>query len=145
MRLQDMGGADFTEKITSSRQNEEIIWRLDSNHIHALAIVDEDDPSFSTYFDDFEVREGDDLGWLGCFVGQCASLTNLCIKNFHGDADQIDKFLEGLNRNRSIQILTIEHDRGVEMLEGLSSFFLNNDSICKLDMQNFDIGKAQGN
>ena len=104
MLLQDMGGADFAEEITSSEKNKDILCWLDSNQIYELAIVEGD---VGTAFEDFQVREGDDLGWLGHFIGQCESLTNLCIKNFHGDADQIDKFLEGLNRNRSIQILTI--------------------------------------
>ena len=137
MRLQDMGDADFAEKITSSKQNEDILWELDSNTIHELSIVTEDDV---TAFEDFQVRESDNLLWLGYFIGKCTSLTNLDIKNFPGDADRINEFLRGLNCNRSIQILTIENDRGVEMLEKLSTFFHNNENIYSLDLENFDIG-----
>ena len=141
MRLLDMEGADFAEKITSSRQNEEIIWGLDSNHLHALWIVAEDDEyeTTNTRHGYFQVREGDDLEWLGRFIGQCTSLITLEIGDFPGDADQINKFIEGINRNRSIQYLTIEHDCGNEMFEELCVFFLNNKNIGNLTLQHFDI------
>ena len=140
LRLREHLGADFAYKITSSRKNADVIWGLDSNYIHDLSIVAEDDETIRN--ECFKVgEEGDDMGWLGRFIGQCTSLFSLYIGNFPADADQRNKFLEGLNRNRSIQILTIGHHRGVdEMLEKLSSFFLNNKSFCKLELEAFDIG-----
>ncbi len=137
MLLQDMGGADCAEEITSSEKNKDILCGLDSNQIYELAIVEGD---VGTAFEDFQVREGDDLGWLGHFIGQCTSLTTLEIWDFPGDADQINKFIEGLNHNRSIRALRIDHDRGDEMLEKLSNFFINNKRIDILELRNFDIG-----
>ena len=138
LRLREHLGADFAYKITSSRKNADVIWGLDSNYIHDLSIVAEDDETIRNGC--FKVREGDDMGWLGRFIGQCTSLLSLYIGDFPVDADQINKFLEGLNRNRSIQLLEIGHDRGDEMLEKLSSFFRNNKSICSLSLAYFDIG-----
>ena len=123
--------------ITSSKRNRDILLWLQYDSLDALSIVEEGD---QTNYEDFEVREGDDLGMLGYYIGQCASLTSLYIKNFPGNADQINEFLRGLNRNRSIQELAIEADLGGEMLEKLSGFFLNNKSIFSLDLANFDIG-----
>lgn len=136
MRLQDIAG--FVKKITSSKRNCDIILRLVSDRVYALSIGGEH--YYAAEPLDFEAAEGkDDLGWLGYFIGKCASLTRLIINDMPGDVDQRNEFLTGLNRNRSIQELWINHDMWCDISEMLGDFFRNNKSLSVLGLQHFHI------
>ena len=94
------------EDITSSDDNAAILQKLraDDPELTELWIkVDypEDD-------DEFVIRKEDDLGWLGFYVGQNKTLQSLYIDiddapDFLSIFDRIGVFIEGLNRNRSIE------------------------------------------
>ena len=101
----------YFSTITSSKKNEDILFKLHSDSLYSLSIIEEGD---ETSYEDFEVREGDDLGCLGYYIGECTS-------NIPGDF-AINELLRGINRNRSIQDLAIHDDRGDKMLEKLSGF-----------------------
>lgn len=63
-----------------------------------------------TLFEDFKVRDGDDLGWLGYFIGQCTSLHTLHIKlglTLSIPSEEINDLLQGINRSRSISRLEL--------------------------------------
>eukprot|EP00984_Skeletonema_dohrnii_P014709 scaffold6224_cov75-Skeletonema_dohrnii-CCMP3373.AAC.1 len=54
----------------------------------------------------FIISKGDDLGWLGYFIGRSVTLQCLCIRELpadEGGGQQIDAFFDGLARNQSIQ------------------------------------------
>jgi len=125
------------EDITSSQQNKNILERLRNDdpyftYIYIAETVDDDDES------DFVIREGDDLGWLGYFVGRSKQLEGLCIEYFPDNLN-IDAFFGGLGHNRSIQELYIYTDIS-DSFKSLGPFLRNSKSLCDLTFANFDIG-----
>ena len=130
--------ADTTMDIAPGfvEKNKDILLRLQSDSLYSLSITEEGD---ETALEDFEVREGDDLGCLGYHIGKCTSLDTLYIRHIPGDIE-INGLLRGINRNRSIQDLVIHDDRGDEMLGKLSGFLRKNKSISCLDLHGFGIG-----
>eukprot|EP00984_Skeletonema_dohrnii_P009307 scaffold3549_cov110-Skeletonema_dohrnii-CCMP3373.AAC.9 len=123
------------EDITSSQQNADILERLRDNDpdIRYISIAD-----MLEEFSDFVVREGDDLGWLGYFIGWSKQLKSLYIDNFPDNLN-IDAFLRGLGRNRSIENLGIYTDLG-ESYQRLVPFLKNNKSLSDLTFTIYDIG-----
>ncbi len=123
------------EQITSDEYNAEI-----------LRLLRDSDPNF-TYvyiqnhyedFCDFVIREGDDLGWLGYFVGQSNSLHSLGIQYLPQDREQVDAFVRGIECNQLIQKLEFYGDIG-DGFQSLGSL-LKNDNLKFLTFSNFDIG-----
>eukprot|EP00984_Skeletonema_dohrnii_P009315 scaffold3549_cov110-Skeletonema_dohrnii-CCMP3373.AAC.17 len=98
------------ENITSSQHNADI-----------LARIRDDDPDFTKlcvtddfYFNrrsDYRPDEGDDLGWLGYFIGRSKHVQELYIEYFPDNLN-IDAFFGGLGHNRSIQTLCISINLG---------------------------------
>ena len=84
-----------------------------------------DDPTI-----EFIVREGDDLGWLGYFLGCSTTLTRLHINDLPQDKWRILAFIRELVSNRSIQNLVIGADLG----DGFHSLgtLLRSDSLVTL-------------
>jgi len=119
------------EDITSSQQNADILARLRGN-----------DPRFTNIYiaetvedgGDFIVREGDDLGWLGYFVGRNKQVKVLCIENFPEHLN-IDAFLKGLGHNRSIQCLHISLNLG-DHFQSFGPFLQNNNNLRDLTFDN---------
>eukprot|EP00573_Skeletonema_grethae_P011312 CAMPEP_0201706498 /NCGR_PEP_ID=MMETSP0578-20130828/49000_1 /ASSEMBLY_ACC=CAM_ASM_000663 /TAXON_ID=267565 /ORGANISM="Skeletonema grethea, Strain CCMP 1804" /LENGTH=305 /DNA_ID=CAMNT_0048194959 /DNA_START=346 /DNA_END=1259 /DNA_ORIENTATION=+ len=99
--------------ITSSAENRALLHRI-MNNDPALTSLYIDD-SYDEYDDDeefgiFVVRERDDLGWLGYFVGRNESLTELSvfiltkgITNLTTHRDRIETFFDGTQHNKSIK------------------------------------------
>ena len=87
---------------------------------------------------DFDVSEGNHLGWLGYFVGKSEKLDTLYIDKFQGNIN-LNAFFEGLRHNRSIGKLEIGIDLG-ESFHRLIPFLRNNDSLRHLNFCYFDIG-----
>eukprot|EP00984_Skeletonema_dohrnii_P023970 scaffold13082_cov78-Skeletonema_dohrnii-CCMP3373.AAC.1 len=123
------------EDITSDEDNADILERLRDN-----------DPDFThisisnEFIDegDFVVCEGDDLGWLGYFVGRSKELEYLNISDLPNNL-KIDSFLRGLRYNRSIQNLSISIDLG-DHFHSLTPLLRNNNSISDLTFSGFNIG-----
>ena len=101
------------ENITSSQQNADILERLRDNDpdMRYISIQDERQDDYDE--NGFVVREGDNLGWLGYFVGMSKQLRGLYIDNFPDNLN-IDAFLRGLGHNRSIESLSTFTDLGGE-------------------------------
>ena len=123
------------EDITSTQHNADILERLHDN-----------DPDF-TYISisnemydesDFVICEGDNLGWLGYFVGRNKQVEGLYIYGFPENLN-IDSFLRGLGHNRSIQEVYIYTDIG-ESLQSLGPLLRNNNNFRDLTFANFYIG-----
>ena len=124
--------------ITSSQQNADILARLRDNDPDITYISIQDEREDDYY--DFVVREGDNLGWLGYFVGRSKQLEGLSIDidNFPDNLN-IAAFLMGLRHNRSIESLRISTDIG-EDFKSLGPFLRNNNSLGDLTFSHFDIG-----
>eukprot|EP00984_Skeletonema_dohrnii_P034227 scaffold33508_cov96-Skeletonema_dohrnii-CCMP3373.AAC.3 len=125
------------EDITSCEGNAEILRRLRDQSwdtsLNRLSIAD-------SYVDDwFIVGEGDDLGWLGYFIGKSEYLGELFIFSW-GEEEHIEAFIEGINRNRSIACLSIYADIGGVHFRNLLPFFRNNiNRLAQLEL-NFEVG-----
>jgi len=126
------------EDITSCEGNAEILQRLRDQSwdtsLNRLRITD-DDIADDDYF---VVSEGDDLGWLGYFIGKSKYLEDLRIGSW-GEGGNIEAFMEGINHNQSIDCLHIGTDlRGVSF-RNLGPFFRNNNRLVQLEIS-FEVG-----
>ena len=128
------------EDITSCEDNAEILQRLrdQDTSFDAIRITDEADE-----VRDFIAEEGDDLGWLGYFVGKSKYLKDLDVNSW-GERQHIEAFIEGINRNQSIETLYIGMDLegrvGGEIFQSLRPFFRNNHNrLAQLGL-NFEVG-----
>ncbi len=94
---------------------------------------DEDSP------DGFFIDEGDDLGWLGYFVGKSEVIEDLHINCYFPEGGE-DDFYEGMSQNRSIKTLEIRSvgNEGWIINAGswiiLGSFFENNRNLSNVDV-----------
>ena len=128
------------EDITSDEHNAYLLARLRDNNPYVdfpwFSIVTEREDDEEGY--EFLIREGDDLGWLGYFVGRSETFSILYINNFP-DNINLDAFFVGLGHNRSIESLQIWGDLG-ESFQGLIPFLRNNDILEELHFNAFGIG-----
>jgi len=125
-----------SKDITSCKGNASILQRLrDQTWDTSLQVLT---ISEHYVYDNFVVGEGDDLGWLGYFIGKSKYLYDLRIKSW-GEGENIEAFIEGINRNQSINSLHIGTDlRGVSF-RNLRPFFRNNNNLYQLEF-NFEVG-----
>ncbi len=113
--------------ITSNRHNATTLQKLRDN-----------DPTFdylqiSGRNAGFNIGLGDDLGWLGYFVGKSKALRDLYIFDAPAflSANRLGDFIEGVSRNRSIQTLLIGADFGRGFRQ-MGDFFRNNNNLREL-------------
>jgi len=135
--VQDINLAD----ITSTEHNVYILRQLrdgDPNWNQKLYILEEE---IDGDIEEFIVREGDDLGWLGYFIGTSEVLQELIINYLPEDGEQIDAFMRGITHNQSIQELIMYTDLGDQGFEHLGSFLRNNSSLISLQFEGFDVGR----
>jgi hypothetical protein len=106
-----------------------------------LCIVHRDDEQ-ADHDEDFFIDEGDDLGWLGYFIGQYQRLKYLQIYYLPGGGDQINSFFEGVSQNRSIEYLEIRCDIGIgaDSWNSLGRFLENNRNLEHFEVGGFVIG-----
>jgi len=102
------------EDITSSDMNARILKRLrDVDTIKRLSL--EREPAIFAYGEyELGIREGDDLGWLGYFIGKSRCLQDLRILYLplpEGGGEFIDAFIDGIARNQSIRRLHLGDGR----------------------------------
>eukprot|EP00985_Skeletonema_marinoi_P007535 scaffold3316_cov94-Skeletonema_marinoi.AAC.18 len=93
------------EDITSSQHNARILRRLRDDKLSQLYLVEHDG-----WRHGFQLGEGNDLGWLGYFIGRSERLRKLTIQYLpedEGRGQQIHAFMDGLARNKTIQKVTI--------------------------------------
>ena len=111
--------------ITSSEYNAFILRRLRNNDDAFIEMdIAEGDGQGGFY-----VREGDDVGWLGYFIGKSTRLESLLISHLPGE----DSFRQGLAQNQSIRNLIIWKDLGSTGFQSLCPFFQNTNTLEDLD------------
>ena len=114
------------ESITSSGDNALILEKLRDNDgsfksMNIFRVGDEWDEG------DFIVQEGDDLGWLGYFIGKSTRLESLLISHPGNDS-----FGKGFAQNQSIQSLSIRNDLGKAGFQALAPFLKNTNTLEEL-------------
>jgi len=93
-------------EITSSAKNAKILRRLrdgDANLSHLN--LDRDREAC----DNFYIGQGDDLGWLGYYIGRSEHLQHLQICYLPDGEGGHDAFVEGIARSQSIQFIGIDN------------------------------------
>ena len=119
------------ESITSSKDNAFILEKLrnNDNKFKMMSIVGADFEEPRTD-DEFEVKQSDDLGWLGHFIGKSKRLESLFVYHLPGDKS----LGQGLAQNQSIQELRLFEDLGVAGLQTLAHFFQNTHTLEELHL-----------
>mmetsp|Transcript_17798 Transcript_17798/g.30072 ORF Transcript_17798/g.30072 Transcript_17798/m.30072 type:complete len:687 (+) Transcript_17798:105-2165(+) len=129
------------EDITSSAHNAKILRMLRDDDLAsteeeegALYIVDYTFDHGNTIF----VKEGDDWGWLGYFIGRNKHVQHLCIYSI--SEEQIRVLMKGVKHNRSIQYFDISDGiRGDAIIDSLAPFIINNSNLKLLRLLFVDI------
>ena len=133
------------EEITSSWENRCVLERLRDNGEDQrydeeddecfLCILDEGlEDEFTNHFDyKFIIRRGDDLGWLGYFIGNSKDLTVL---HMNCSFPLGFPLIEGICRNQTIQTLEIANDFG-DYTSLISSLLRNN--LASLLLKNMTV------
>eukprot|EP00984_Skeletonema_dohrnii_P016359 scaffold7259_cov77-Skeletonema_dohrnii-CCMP3373.AAC.1 len=112
------------EEITSSENNAMILRRLrdGDDKLRHLSLG-------SQGWSKFHIGEGNDLGWLGYFIGKSVKLYSLDIWDFpvyEGVEQQIHAFMDGIARNQSIRkIITSslgDYDGSTAIVRALGSW-----------------------
>jgi hypothetical protein len=118
------------ESITSTDNNALILEQLKNNDdsFKMLGIVGADYDWIDG--DDFVVHEGDDLGWLGYFIGKSKRLESLFVHHLPQDSS----FRQGLAHNQSIQKLYIWNDLGKAGFQSLALFLQNTNTLEELHL-----------
>eukprot|EP00984_Skeletonema_dohrnii_P012864 scaffold5252_cov72-Skeletonema_dohrnii-CCMP3373.AAC.1 len=131
--------------ITSSEHNANILRTLRDGHpdwnktLHILE--DEFDEDID---EEFIVEEGDDLGWLGYFIGMSEELEALHVHYLPEEREQVDALVRGVTHNQSITELSIQTDLGDEGFGSLGCFLQKNNSLTHLIFEGFHVDTECG-
>jgi Ran GTPase-activating protein (RanGAP) involved in mRNA processing and transport len=119
--------------VTSSSENAIILQKLrdDDLGLTHLGIGERNDDE-----NIFVVREGDDLGWLGYFIGGCTTLSYLNITYLPQENWRSLAFIRELVSNRSIDHLEISTDFGEDGFQSLGSL-LKSDVLDTLEFNSY--------
>jgi Ran GTPase-activating protein (RanGAP) involved in mRNA processing and transport len=134
--------------ITSSNQNAETLRRLRDDDLaltgrgeEVLTIADYESDFGNHFYTGEDDDDNDDWGWLAYFVGRSKQIRKLCLSYLPEEGDKIDAFMEGLNRNQSIEFLDVRcHIEGDVIIDSLSTFITNNSHLTKLELWYVNIG-----
>ena len=133
------------EDITSNKQNQYILHRLKDNDdsIHTLYVKDasvyERDELRKLHMDyDYIPDDGEDLGWLGYYIGQNTKLQDL---KFYTAIDN-ESFYKEMSCNTSIQNV---HFYGINVSVGkvfsmLGTLLKNNHNLTEISVENGELG-----
>ena len=119
------------EDVTSSEHNAAMILRMlrdddlasTEEEEGALYIVDYTKDYGNTFF----VKEGDDWGWLGYFIGRNKQISNVHLFYLPKDGEEVSAFMEGIKHNRSIEYLDFQHKiEGDSIIDRLAPFIIHN-------------------
>eukprot|EP00984_Skeletonema_dohrnii_P025672 scaffold14845_cov115-Skeletonema_dohrnii-CCMP3373.AAC.4 len=118
--------------IASTASNRALLHRLKNNDPGLTHLsIDESDDDYGDDDDIFQVREGDDLGWLGYFIGRNETLKSSYVCYLPGDAEQRKKFFFEVQRNKSIKSVEILGNGIIS--EGFSAMNLPHVTSLSLD------------
>ena len=118
--------------ITSCAHNRAALHRIKNNDpSFTYLYIAEDDEDYCS----FSAREGDDLGWLGYFIGENETLKSLSV--YYLPQEQVENFFIGLQRNKSIKEIYIDGD--VLSLLGEDSSVINLPHVTTMTIDGDDV------
>ena len=117
---------DFLRSITSSEDNALLLEKLVHDECHYIGISRDED--FWDDENDFVLREGDDLFYLGYFIGKSNRLESLSLSQMPVN----NSFRDGLAVNKSIQVLYIQRDLGQKGFQSLAPFLRSTNTLKEL-------------
>ena len=131
------------EDITSSSYNARILRRLRDDlplrmgDASSLIIADENYDDTNTFI----VKEGDDWGWLGYFIGRNKKIRYLNLYYLPEEEDEVVALMEGVKHNRSMESIAISHEiEELSIIEHLAPFIIHNSNLKELRFYNTNIG-----
>ena len=128
------------EDITSCERNADILRMLrDGDPLSQLFIMNEEDENGDSP-DGFYIDEGDDLGWLGYFIGRSEVLEDLHIYCFFPEGGE-DGFYGGMSQNRSIKTLEIQCEMGGEGLAEITATLRLHPQLRNLELSDNNIDR----
>ena len=89
--------------IASTASNRALLHRLKNNDPGLTHLCIDNFESDGGDIDHFQVRECDDLGWLGYFIGGNEKLKYILVFYLPGDREQVENLFTGMQRNKSIE------------------------------------------
>lgn len=138
------------KRITSSSRNAEILRKLRDGVPgcgEERCVLDVVDYELDGDCDDenrFIVKENDDWGWLGYFIGKSEEIQELRLSCLPEEEDEIDAFMEGFKLSKSIEDLDVRLSgidiQGDDIIDSLSTFVINTTSLRSLMLWYVDIG-----
>uniref|UniRef100_A0A7S2P416 Uncharacterized protein n=1 Tax=Skeletonema marinoi TaxID=267567 RepID=A0A7S2P416_9STRA len=146
MKRRDALARDINlEDITSSNNNAEVLQRLRDNDRRwgfqdTLFIEEAYDGNDDGDDMVFMISEGDDLGWLGYFIGRNQSLDALAIHFLPQERERVDAFIKGVNYNRSLREFSLVYPMDLG-LHNLCSFFRDNNNLRSIHLCRSQIGR----
>ena len=132
------------EDITSSAKNADVLRQLrngDPDWNQELYILGSE---IDGDIDEFVVGTGDDLGWLGYFIGRSEVLQALHIYVFPEEKEQLVAFMRGIIQNQSIKELSIHTDLGDQGFESIGYFLRNDNALTRLRFVDFHVDTECG-
>ena len=131
------------EDITSSSYNARILRRLRDDlplrmgDASSLIIADENYDDTNTFI----VKEGDDWGWLGYFIGRNKKIRYLNLYYLPEEEDEVVALMEGVKHNRSVESIAISHEiEELSIIEHLAPFIIHNSNLKGIRLYNTNIG-----
>jgi len=135
------------EDISSNEHNQEILRRLKENDpsFFQLWICNENQIHNQIgYVFDFCPNNGEELGWLGYYIGKNTTLKHLYISSTPSPSCNagIEDFRRGLGRNNSIRKLSFFNHRRLDgqIFHMLDLFFKTNDNLNGIEVTNCILG-----
>ena len=128
------------EDITPKEQNQKILQRLKDNEAFDTMWICDDESADGDHRDYVPI-DGEDLGWLGYYIGQNTSLMQL---HMCSDVYYNGPFYKGLGSNKTIRIIKLSgmYLSDGQALKRLDQFFKNNGSLTVLAVENCDFNEA---
>ena len=122
--------------ITSCLENRALLHRIKNND-PAVTYLFIDEMYEEEVDDDsnFYVRDGEDFGWLGYFIGENDTLKSLSVCHLPACSDQVEKFFIEMQRNKSIKEIEFLGDGTDMKILGEISSAINFPHVTTLKME----------
>ena len=128
------------EDITSSKKNQDTLRRLKENDVDKLYICDQDQIRDEDI--DFCPINGEELGWLGYYIGKNTTLDTLVICTTPSPSCNagVEDFRRGLGRNNSIQSIVFCRDLSDGQVFRMLDILFRNNNLTEMVMEDCDLG-----
>lgn len=128
-----------SEDVTSTDQNARTLRKIRCNDSTLEQMIIAAQSGEADGDEIFRADEGDDLGWLGYFIGHNEKLKRLGVLSLPTNSSR-DALLKGINCNRSIEEFLMSSEDNVFNVNLLTSFFSNNHKLKSVNLDDNNLG-----